>query len=177
MWIVIRINKMSVGGEECHEVTRQFDSDSDRMGWVFNQRPAVCSNRRLIGLLAQWFRPLSLKGTVILSQCCSVNRLRIHTASQAASAVAIYSTSIVDCAIVACCYGVTTNRENSIEFDGLGKRTAGIGGSAAGWILSELCDVDNTSQQWIKDPAYIHDWGSVVRNSYAIFYGTGIITD
>ncbi|EIW67531.1 hypothetical protein TREMEDRAFT_64117 [Tremella mesenterica DSM 1558] len=47
-----------------------FDSDSDRMGWVFNQRPAVCSNRRLIGLLAQWFRPLPLKGTVISSQCC-----------------------------------------------------------------------------------------------------------
>ncbi|RXK42041.1 hypothetical protein M231_00763 [Tremella mesenterica] len=55
--------------EYCHEVTRQFDSDSDRMGWVFNQRPAVCSNRRLIGLLAQWFRPLPLKGTVISSQC------------------------------------------------------------------------------------------------------------
>ncbi|EIW67409.1 hypothetical protein TREMEDRAFT_64665 [Tremella mesenterica DSM 1558] len=53
----------------CHEVTRQFDSDSDRMGRVFNQPPAVCSNRRLIGLLAQWFRPLSLKGTVISSQC------------------------------------------------------------------------------------------------------------
>ncbi|EIW66837.1 hypothetical protein TREMEDRAFT_65241 [Tremella mesenterica DSM 1558] len=46
-----------------------FDSDSVRMGWVFNQRPAVCSNRRLIGLLAQWFRPLPLKGTVISSQC------------------------------------------------------------------------------------------------------------
>ncbi|EIW69044.1 hypothetical protein TREMEDRAFT_62768 [Tremella mesenterica DSM 1558] len=29
------------------------------------------------------------------------------------------------------CYGVTTNRENSIEFDGLGRRTAGVGGSAA----------------------------------------------
>ncbi|EIW68101.1 hypothetical protein TREMEDRAFT_63995 [Tremella mesenterica DSM 1558] len=28
------------------------------------------------------------------------------------------------------CYGVTTNRENSIEFDGLGKRTARVGGSA-----------------------------------------------
>ncbi|EIW73209.1 hypothetical protein TREMEDRAFT_59372 [Tremella mesenterica DSM 1558] len=56
----------------CHEVTRQFDSDSDRMGWVFNQRPAVCSNRWLIGLLAQWFRPLPLKGTVISSQCCLI---------------------------------------------------------------------------------------------------------
>ncbi|EIW65991.1 hypothetical protein TREMEDRAFT_66083 [Tremella mesenterica DSM 1558] len=44
-------------------------SDNDSMGWVFNQRPAVCSNRRLIGLLAQWFRPLPLKGTVISSQC------------------------------------------------------------------------------------------------------------
>ncbi|EIW71883.1 hypothetical protein TREMEDRAFT_60806 [Tremella mesenterica DSM 1558] len=29
------------------------------------------------------------------------------------------------------CYGVTTNRENSIEFDGLGWRKAGVGGSAA----------------------------------------------
>ncbi|RXK36938.1 hypothetical protein M231_05771 [Tremella mesenterica] len=40
------------------------------------------------------------------------------------------------------CYGVTTNRENSIEFDGLGKRTAGIGGSAAvdrdGFSLFEI---------------------------------------
>ncbi|EIW67221.1 hypothetical protein TREMEDRAFT_64467 [Tremella mesenterica DSM 1558] len=29
------------------------------------------------------------------------------------------------------CYGVTTNREDSIEFDGLGQRRAGVGGSAA----------------------------------------------
>ncbi|EIW65614.1 hypothetical protein TREMEDRAFT_66338 [Tremella mesenterica DSM 1558] len=29
------------------------------------------------------------------------------------------------------CYGVTTNRANSIEFDGLGWRKAGVGGSAA----------------------------------------------
>ncbi|EIW71011.1 hypothetical protein TREMEDRAFT_59957 [Tremella mesenterica DSM 1558] len=56
-----------------------FDSDSDRMGWVFNQRPAVCSNRRLIGLLAQWFRPLPLKGTVISSQCWLVGLVtQIH---------------------------------------------------------------------------------------------------
>ncbi|EIW66136.1 hypothetical protein TREMEDRAFT_65730 [Tremella mesenterica DSM 1558] len=33
--------------------------------------------------------------------------------------------------LVGFCYGVTTNRENSIEFGGLGKRTARVGGSAA----------------------------------------------
>ncbi|EIW68819.1 hypothetical protein TREMEDRAFT_63283 [Tremella mesenterica DSM 1558] len=33
--------------------------------------------------------------------------------------------------IWAMCYGVTMNRENSIEFDGLGKRTARVGSSAA----------------------------------------------
>ncbi|EIW67778.1 hypothetical protein TREMEDRAFT_64372 [Tremella mesenterica DSM 1558] len=58
-------------------------SRSDKMGWVFNQRPAVCSNRRLIGLLAQWFRPLSLKGTVISSQCCPLSPSEYSSALRA----------------------------------------------------------------------------------------------
>ncbi|EIW65773.1 hypothetical protein TREMEDRAFT_66145 [Tremella mesenterica DSM 1558] len=68
-----------------------FDSDSDRMGWVFNQRPAVCSNRRLIGLLAQWFRPLPLKGTVISSQCWLVGLVTLVEAEYCQNPGTLYS--------------------------------------------------------------------------------------
>ncbi|EIW66402.1 hypothetical protein TREMEDRAFT_65690 [Tremella mesenterica DSM 1558] len=47
------------------------------------------------------------------------------------------------------CYGVTTNRENSIEFDGLGRRTARVGRSAAGTAPGSK-DIEGTSSGTVE---------------------------
>ncbi|EIW65609.1 hypothetical protein TREMEDRAFT_66332 [Tremella mesenterica DSM 1558] len=94
----------------------------------------------------QWGETYTTKSSLLMSKWNKVNKLALHRLyDMVDTATAQHNTVLQGFGIEPLheeerrerrrggnlCYGVTTNRENSIEFDGLGRRTAGVGGSAA----------------------------------------------